>query len=139
MGDGRNRLRSLLHTALTVGAMATSLLAIAVVVALLWWMRSLSSTAPEEVAVPVRLPTRAQAARAPRGVPVSPPLVPTPAQPVAAAHPPAPTTASTAALPTRDPNVDAAKNRALGAALSRLADDPELQRKLLGNATPLPR
>jgi hypothetical protein len=139
MRDGRNRWRSLLDTALTVGAMAISLLAIAVVVALLWWMRSLSSTAREEAAVSVPLPTRAPVARAPRGLSASPVPVPTPAQRVAAAPKPAPTAAPTAALPTRGANDDAAKNRALGAALSRLADDPELQRKLLGNATPLPR
>jgi hypothetical protein len=138
MDDGRSRLRSLLDTALTVGAIATSLLAIAVVVVLLWWVRSLSSTAPHEAVVPVGLPTRAPLARAPRVVSASPALVPTPAQRVVAAHAPAPTAAPTAARPTRGANDDAAKNRALGAALSRLADDPELQRKLLGDAAPLP-
>ena len=139
MSDGQNRLRSVLDNALTVAAIATSLLAIAVVVALLWWVRSLSNTTPHEAVVPVRPTGREQAARPPRDVPASPPRVPTAVQRVAAAHPPAPTAAPSAALSTRGANDDAAKNRALGAALSRLADDPELQRKLRGNATPFPR
>jgi hypothetical protein len=138
MSDGKNRLRSLLDTALMVAAIATSLLAMAVVVALLWWVRSLSSSVPQEAAVPGRPAAREQAARAARDVAASRPLVPTAARRLAAAHPPAPTAAPTVARPTRGANDDAAKNRALGAALSRLADDPELQRKLLGDAAPLP-
>jgi hypothetical protein len=134
MSDRRNHLRSVLDTALTVAAIATSLLAVAVVAALLWWVHSLSSTAPEETSVPVRppprAPARAQAAHAPRDIPALPPRAPAAAQRVAAAQAPAPTAAPTAARPTRGANDDAAKNRALGAALSRLADDPELQRKL---------
>lgn len=133
MSDGKNRLQSLLDTALTVGAIATSLLAIAVVVALLWWVRSLS-TAPQEAVSPVPPPVRAQAAR---DVPAPAPRVPTAVQRVAVAQPPAPTTAPSTALPTRGANNDAAKNRALGAALSRIGGDPELQRKLgLGQVPP---
>ena len=41
--------------------------------------------------------------------------------------------------PTFGPNSDAAKNRAIGAGLARLAQDPEAQRKLgLGNAASTP-
>jgi len=41
--------------------------------------------------------------------------------------------------PTFGPNSDAAKNRAIGAGLARLAQDPEAQRKLgLGNAAAAP-
>ncbi len=128
MSDGQNRLRSLLATALTLAAIAASVLAIAALLALVWWVRSLSSPAPQEAAAPVRPLAREPVARAPRDV-AAPPRQAA-AQRMAAAAPPPPTAAPTTGPPTRGANDDAAKNRALGAALSRLGNDPELQRKL---------
>ncbi len=139
MSDGRQRLRLLVDRALTVAAIVASLVAVTVVVALVWWVHSLSPSAPDAAVVPVRPAARRQADLAARDTPAPPPRAPIAAQHVAAAQAPASPTASAAARPTHDPNVDAAKNRALGAALSRLADDPELQRKLRGDATPWPR
>ncbi|HVO24672.1 MAG TPA: hypothetical protein VMW56_13690 [Candidatus Margulisiibacteriota bacterium] len=130
MSEARNRLRSLLDTTLTVAAIATSVLAIAVVIGLVWWMRLLSNAAPQEAVVPLRPPPRAAAVRPGGDVPAPLRPAPTAAQRVAAAPAAAPTAAAPTAVPTHGANDDAAKNRALGAALSRLADDPELQRKL---------
>ena len=130
MRDG-NRWRGWLDTLLTVAAVATSLFAIGVVVALVWWVHSLSNPEPRDLVTPVRSPVREQAARPLRPVQPSSLQQAPPAQHVAsAAGPSPPASAPTAAVPARGPNDDVAKNRALGAALSRLGDDPELQRKL---------
>ena len=140
MSDGGNRVRSLLDTALTVAAIAASLLAVAVVIALVWWVRLLSSATPRETTAPnVPAPAPRQAAAPPRGVPTPPRQVaPPPVQRAAAPVAPPPTAEPIAASPRPGPNDDAAKNRALGAALSRLGDDPELQRRLREAATQVP-
>ena len=139
MSDGRNRLRSLLDTALTVAAVAASLLAVGVVIALVWWVHSLSSDTPREATVANALAAaRQQAAPPARKVPAPPAAAAPAVERAAAPAAPPPTAAPTAALPPHGQNDDAAKNRALGAALSRLGDDPELQRKLRMNGTHVP-
>ena len=130
MSEGAHRWRSRLDTALTVAALAASLLAIAVLITLAWWLRSLYITpAPEATVQSVPVPAARQAA-APRTVPTPPGPATPPLQQAAAAVAAPPTGGPTTAPPTPRQNDDAAKNRALGAALSRLGNDPELRRKL---------
>ena len=137
MSDGRNRLRSLLDAAVTAAAIAATLLAVVVMVVLMWWLHSLSRNTPGEAAVAnAPAPARQWAAPTSRNAPAPPPAVPA-VQRVAAPAAPPPTAAPTAAPPTHGANDDAAKNRALGAALSRIGTDPELRRKLgLGSQVP---
>ena len=131
MSEGTHGWRSRLDTALTVAALAASLLAIAVLITLAWWLRSLSTTPPPEIAVQsVPVPAPRQAAAVPRSVPAPPRPAAPPLQQAAAAVAAPPTGGPTTAPPTPRQNDDAAKNRALGAALSRLGNDPELRRKL---------
>jgi hypothetical protein len=139
MSDGRNPLRSMLDNALTVAAIAASLLAVVVVIALVWWVRSLSPAPPSEVLLPgVPAPAPRQAAAPPRTVPPPPRPAAPPVQRAAAPLAPAPTAVPSAAPEGRGGNDDAAKNRALGAALSRLGDDPELQRRLRESGIKVP-
>lgn len=124
-------MRSLLDATLTIAAVAASLLAIVVVIALVWWVRSLSPATPPEVLVqnpPVPVP-RSDVAQ-PRSMATPARQVAPPVQRAAAPAASPPTAAAAGAPEMRGGNDDAAKNRALGAALSRLGDDPELQRKL---------
>jgi len=131
MTDGANRWRSRLDTALTVAAIAGTVLALAVLLTLAWWVRSLSTASPPEAALQ-SVPDRAlrPAAAPPRSAARPPQHAPAPVQQAAVAVTPIPIAAPTAPRPTRGANDDAAKNRALGAALSRLGNDPELRHKL---------
>ena len=126
------RLRSLLSLALPIGAMLATLVAVGIVVALFWWVQSLPTQDSEPAAIPQAPQRRADAAAArrraenPSGADPATPLVQTPV----GAAPTPPTAPPAAARPPRQPNGDAEKNRAIGQALSRMAEDPEMQRKL---------
>jgi len=131
MSDGTHRWRSRLDAALTVAAIAGTFLAVAVLITVGWWVHSLSTAAPPAAtrqSVPDPVPRRAAAP--PRSVPPPPRQAVPPAQQAAAAVAVPPTAGPTPGPPTHGANDDAAKNRALGAALSRLGNDPDLQRKL---------
>jgi len=126
----RTRLSSILDLALPVAAASAALAAIGIVVALFWLVGSFSA-GPPTAAAPPAAPVQRPEAAAP-AVPVERP------RPAAAAHkasraaPPvaaAPPTAPAPAAATGS-NSDAAKNRAIGQALSRLGNDPQMQRAL---------
>lgn len=132
-------MRSVLDTALTVAAIAASLFAVAVVIVLVWWVRSLGPAPAPEAALPdVPAPAARQAAAPVHSVPAPPRPAAPPVQRAAAPVVPAPTAIPTSGSATRGGNDDAAKNRALGAALSRLGEDPELQRQLREKGVQVP-
>jgi hypothetical protein len=121
-----------LRLALPLAAVFAAVSAAGLVVALFWWVNSLSSAPRPQVAAPRPAPEHARVEPVEhRPAHVVPTAVATRrAGHVAVAA--APTSVPTPALPQGQGggNSDAAKNRAIAEALLRVAKDPEAQRKL---------
>jgi hypothetical protein len=137
-GSTRRFTKVLRAAVLLIAAVAT-FAGVAVVVLLLSWVRS---TPERQVAtVPLHVPQQPAAVvrRADTVVAVSPTMrrPQRKIEPVARVAAAVPQIASTPSeTPGRGPNSDAEKNRAIGRGLSRLAEDPDLQRRLGLDSTP---
>ena len=131
MNEQKNRVRSLFDSALIAVAIAAAVVAVGIVVALFSWVSSL----PEQQISPPKSPTRRPAAVAPSTARAQPAArAPTPSEHGAVPTPVSRPVDQAAAVPptasTWSANSDAAKNRAIGEGLSRLAKDPERLKQL---------
>ena len=146
----KRRLRSVLDTALIVGSALATVVAVGVVVGLFWWVSSGPSSAPPAASRPY---AAVNAAAPAADAPAAPPAAakqgprtrhktnnvegadqPLPAAVPPAAVPPEAAAAPPAAVPQKEGeawvNPDVKKNRAIAQGLSRLGQDPEMQRRL---------
>lgn len=128
-----NRWRQALSIALLVGATAATLLAVTVVIALFWWVSTISAGKPEDAPAPKPPPAAESVSRSVvAAAPAPAPAVPRAPAPAANANRSGVGTAPPQAPPPprRRGEPDAEKNQRIAAGLARLAKDPEALRQL---------